>query len=189
MASAFVDVPPISPSAVSMTGSRMPRLAASYFGLCTNQAPSTLTPCISKACWVSIRPPATPGVLLLIHWVICVQQWTPPAKWKWKLSPAFSGSRWVPFCCGILRLHILLSHFLAFDCFLEVLLIVKEQSVCLPFPPLLLYCDVCAAAATEQKKIFYKQTSGWRVFGEFNMYIIKYISLNLIFCFPVSFNT
>lgn len=113
----------------------------------------------------------------------------PPAKWKWKLSPAFSGSRWVPFCCGILRLHILLSHFLAFDCFLEVLLIVKEQSVCLPFPPLLLYCDVCAAAATEQKKIFYKQTSGWRVFGEFNMYIIKYISLNLIFCFPVSFNT
>lgn len=64
----------------------------------------------------------------------------------------------------------------------------NNLSVCLP-PPLLLYCDVCAAAATEQKKIFYKQTSGWRVFGEFNTYIIKYISLNLIFCFPVSFNT
>lgn len=87
MASAFVDVPPISPSAVSMTGSRMLRLAASYFGLCTNQAPSTLTPCISKACWVSIRPPATPGVLLLIHWVICVQQWTPPSKVKVKIVP------------------------------------------------------------------------------------------------------
>lgn len=113
----------------------------------------------------------------------------PPAKWKWKLSPAFSGSRWVPFCCGILRLPILLSHFLAFDCFVEVLLIVKEQSVCLPFfpPSFILWCMCCSCYRA--KKIFYKQTSGWRVFGEFNTYIIKYISLNLIFCFPVSFNT
>lgn len=94
MASAFVDFPPISPSAVSMTGSRMPRLAASYFGLCTNQAPSTLTPCISKACWVSIRPPATPGVLILIHWVICVQlreeQWPPPQKSESENCPLHS---------------------------------------------------------------------------------------------------
>lgn len=157
MASAFVDVPPISPSAVSMTGSRMPRLAASYFGLCTNQAPSTLTPCISKTCWVSIRPPATPGVLLLIHWVICVQlreeQCTPPQQSESENCPLHSL---VPGGCPfVVAFWGYLSYFPIFwplivlwrCCWLWK----NNLSVCLFFP-LLLYCDVCAAAATEQKR-------------------------------------
>lgn len=135
---------------VSMMGSQTPRQAVGYFGLSTNQPRNTLTSCISKACWVSIRGPPAPGVLFLFHWVI-----RPPEdsqREKWPLHSL--AARWGFFCCGISRLRILLFTFLFFFLFLSWLLCLRWRL------QTLLFSDVCAAAVTVNKRfLLSKHTS------------------------------
>lgn len=110
-------------------GSQMLWQAPSYFGPSTNQALNMVTPCIAKAWRVSIGPPAAPGVLPLLHWVICAQacgKRNEPFEDKWKLPSTFSGCRWPSSCCGFLNFLSCCSSV----CLLDVLL--RTQSVCLP---------------------------------------------------------
>lgn len=141
---------------VSMMGSQTPRRAGGYFGLSTNQPRNTLTSCISKACWVSIRRPPAPGVLFLFHWVV-----RPPEDSQRENWPLHSlAARWGSFRCGISRLHILLSTLLFFSFFLSWLLCLRWRL------QTLLFSDVCAAAVTVNKRFpLSKHTSGencWR---------------------------
>lgn len=139
-----------------MRGSQILWQAESYFGLSTNQQFSTLTPCIAKACWVSIGPPAAPGVLPLIHWVIWVQlrgREMNPSGISGNCPLHSAAPDGTSSCCCILRPHILISLFLSFHCFWEVL------SVFLFFI-YLFFSDVRAAAVATERKRFSASKDG-----------------------------
>lgn len=64
----------------------------------------------------------------------------------------------------------------------------NNLSVCL-FPPFFYIVMYVLQLLQSKKRFSINKHQDGEFLGEFNMYIIKYISLNLIFCFPVSFNT
>lgn len=123
---------------VSMMGSQTPWEAAGYFGLSTNQPRNTLTSCIAKACWVSIRRPAAPGVPFLFHWAI-----RPPEDSQSQNWPLHSlAARWGILLPWHFVTHLTFATFL----FLSWLLCSCWRS------QTLLFSDVCAAAAAVNKR-------------------------------------
>lgn len=178
-----------------MTGSQMPRLAASYFGFSTNQAPDTLTPriatsllCIDQTACCSRCPSSHPPnplsgaegrAMTLPHLpqrkvsmkiVPCMLRLQVGALLLWHFEVTYLTfpffSLWL-FCGG------------AADCGRTICLPACYQPPA-PMPPYsLLYCDACAAAIEHKWFSVNKHEDGEKLL-DFNTDCLK-VSLPSLF--------